>query len=260
MLQSTTKVTMNQTRVDIARHKIQPLSSTNYSVWSKKMKLLLRGKGLWTIVSGIERPPPETDSSAFLLYTQRKDVALTDIILSIEDKCSHAVINLDDPHLVWEKLQEMYEGVSDACIDTYLERLQNMKMEEDEKVMEYMNRLVEIENDLAGVGHILDEKDKIRSLLRGLREEFEAGKVIRAMEISFTKAVSELVIEEGCRNQLKEASEDTVGTALTTVHQSGTPCCSHCGREGHIADQCFHNPKSPAYRKTFRSKNSKKQD
>lgn len=192
---------MNQTRVDIALQKIQPLSSTNYSVWSKKLKLLLRGKGLWTIVTGIERLPPETDSSAFLLYTQRKDVALTDVILYIEDKCSHTVINLDGPHLVREKLQEMYKGVSDACINTCLERLQNMKMEEDGKAMEYVNRLVEIENDLAGLGHILDEKDKIRSLLRGLREVLEVtDKVIRAMEMSSTKAVSELVIEEGSRN------------------------------------------------------------
>ena len=51
-----------------------------------------------------------------------------------------------------------------------------------------------------------------------------------------------------------------MGTALTTVHQSSTPCCSHCGQEGHIADQCFHNPKSPAYRKSFRSKKDRKQD
>ena len=50
-------------------------------------------------MSGIERTPPETRFSAFLLYT-KKDVALTDIFLSIEDKCSHAVINLDDARLV----------------------------------------------------------------------------------------------------------------------------------------------------------------
>ena len=91
---------MCQANVDIARHKFQPLNSTNYSVWSRKMQLLLRGKGLWSIVSGTERIPPETDLIATSQYVHRKDVALTDIILSIEDSCSHAVINLEDPTLV----------------------------------------------------------------------------------------------------------------------------------------------------------------
>ena len=108
---------MCEANVDIAIHKIQPLNSKNYCVWSRKMLLLLGGKGLWRIISGSERIPPETDLIATSQYVYRKDVALTDIILSIEDSCSHAVINLEDPTLVWEKLQATYKGVSDACID-----------------------------------------------------------------------------------------------------------------------------------------------
>ena len=60
-------------------------------------------------------------------------------------------------------------------------------MDDDEKIMEYVNRLVEVENNLAGVGHVLCEKDKIRNLLRGMREEFEAAKVIRAMDMCLQK-------------------------------------------------------------------------
>ena len=55
---------MSETMVDIARHKIQPLNATNYSIWSKKILLLLRGKELSGIVIGQEVFPasgsPET--------------------------------------------------------------------------------------------------------------------------------------------------------------------------------------------------------
>ena len=149
----------------------------------------------------------------------------------------------------------MYKGVSDACINTYLEKIQFLKMDDDEKIMEYVNRLVEVENNLEGVGHVLSEKDKIRALLIGLREEYEVtAKVIRAMDMCFTKAVSELVIEEGSQNSQHNESVDNTATVLATVHHPHKQCCSHCGRGGHDADDCYHNPKSKSYRKGFRGK------
>ena len=123
-------------------------------------------------------------------------------------------------------------------------------MEDSETVMEYVNRLVEVENDLAGVGHLLDQKEKIRALLRGLSENFEVtAKVTRAMNMSFTKAVSELVVEEVSRTLQNVEASGGPSTALSTIQHDDI--CSHCGRKGHNADQCFHNPRSKGYRKDF---------
>ena len=134
---------MSESRVEIARHKIKPLDSINYFIWAKKMQLLLRGKGLWGIVCGDEmEPSEERQRDEHKKFVQRGDVALTDILLCIADRCSHAVINLEDPNSLWDKLQEMYKGVSDASIDTYLVKLQNLKMGENENVMCYVNRLI----------------------------------------------------------------------------------------------------------------------
>ena len=78
--------------------------------------------------------------------------------------------------------------------------LQNLRKKDNEKVMTYVNQLTEIENELATVGHSLDESEKRRSLLRGLRDEFSVtARVIRAMNMNFKKEVSELVVEEGTR-------------------------------------------------------------
>ena len=108
---------------------------------------------------------------------------------------------------------------------------------------------------MAGVGQVLREKDKIRALLSGLREEFEViAKVIRAMDMCFTKAVSELVTEEGSQNSQHKESVDNTATVLATVHHPHKQCCSHCGRGGHDADDCYHNPKSKSYSEGFRRK------
>ena len=161
------------------------------------MKLLLRGKGLSNILNGTEKPPSQGGAAAVSVYMQRKDVALTDIILSIEENCSHAVINLEDLQTAWKTLEDMYKGVSDACEDRYLEMLHSFQMMEEEKVVAYFKRLVALEDQLGSVGHSFSEKDKIRAPLRGLSSDFEVTtKVIRAMDFTFTKAVFELVIEE----------------------------------------------------------------
>ena len=61
--------------MDIAPRKMKPLSAVNYSIWSKKMQLLLRGKGPWNIVCGKETAPAETKVEEHANYTRRRDVA-----------------------------------------------------------------------------------------------------------------------------------------------------------------------------------------
>lgn len=60
-------------------------------------------------------------------FMQRRDLALIDILLSIEGSYRHEVIILEDPKSAWDKLQEMVKGISDGCIDTYSVKLQNLK-------------------------------------------------------------------------------------------------------------------------------------
>ena len=78
------------------------------------MRIWLRGKGLWKIVAGDEKPPGVEDLTLLSKYEQRLDVALTDTLLSIEKSCRHAVITLEDPKEVRDKLRTVYKGVADA--------------------------------------------------------------------------------------------------------------------------------------------------
>ena len=209
-------------------------------------------------------------------YEQRRDVAPTDILLSIETSCRHAVITLEDPKEVWDKRQTMYKGVADAYIDSYLMQLQNFRMRSEEQVMSYVNRLIVVENDLASVSHTLCEKEKDRAFLRGLGDEFGiTGRFISALDSSFNESVSKLVLEEGTREVENDHQDHlSASTALTVVgnrgkvrrncshcgrdgqtvetcfqNAKGKRTCSHCSRDGHTVERCFHNPNSASYRK-----------
>ena len=71
-------------KVDVNKYQVEPLNPGNYYIWSRNIELLLRSKGLWTIVTG-EEEKPARDSKDLRSYRQRKDQALTTILMAIED-------------------------------------------------------------------------------------------------------------------------------------------------------------------------------
>ena len=215
------------------------------------MEVLLRGKALWEIITGDETEP-RGDEAALKQFKIRKDRATTCLLMSIEERCLPSVISLRDPRTIWLRLEETYQKISRASIDAYLLQYQELRMATGEKIMEFVNRLQDVENKLIGIGQLLSEDDKRRCLLRGLRSEFAiTAEVIRGTDKSISDAISQLLvfeasqIQEGKANETVNVQDDTVrALAANSVKE-----CDHCGRPGHVKDSCFHNPKSKFYRK-----------
>ena len=248
---------MTELKVDTSRYHIKALTAENYYMWSNKMEIVLRGKGLWGIVNGNETLPAAASAEVQSKFEQRCDVAVTNLLLSIDDSCLSAVISLRDPKEIWHTLKDMFKSTAEASIDAYLSQYQNMKMRTSEKVMQYVNRLRELENKLIEIGHTLSDKDKRRTLLKGLRPEFSVtAEVIRATEKNIGQAISMLVVHEASLEK-GDDDEEISEKALTT--QSSDKICYHCGRKGHTQDRCFHNPKSRSYRPQNRKNYRKSQ-
>lgn len=66
----------------------------------------------------------------------------------------------------------MFIDVSEASIGVFMPKYQSLQIKSSEAVMEYVNRLNEIENKLASVGLRGKDIERKRALLRGSREEF----------------------------------------------------------------------------------------
>ena len=63
--------------------KMEKLTSDNYHNWKYTMKLFLKGKGLWAIVTGDEVLEDGADDAAKKAYTKRADLALASIGLNV---------------------------------------------------------------------------------------------------------------------------------------------------------------------------------
>ena len=108
-------------------------------------------------------------------FSRLRDTALSSILLSIDDSCISPVIRMRNPTDFWKTLRAMFEKVSEARTDAYLTQLQRLKMNDNEKVMELVNRQTNLENKLVAVGHTLSAEEKPRTFLRALRPEFKVA-------------------------------------------------------------------------------------
>lgn len=142
--------------IDASKIRVQLLNKENYYIWSNKLELILRGKGLWEIVNGTELAPATESTSESSTTTatvnskkfqQRKGRALTTILFNVEDFCLSHVTGDREPKVFWDKLKSMYKSTSEANVDTYLSRDQAINMEPSESVMAYVSKLPELENE-----------------------------------------------------------------------------------------------------------------
>ena len=117
--------------IDTTRYRIKPLTSESYYLWAWKMKLFLKGKGLWQIVTGVEREPEATSEKKKIL--QRKDLVLRTILLAISKSCCAPVVNIEDPKDVWEEVQKTYESMSRAHMGAFITQIQAIKINATEK-------------------------------------------------------------------------------------------------------------------------------
>lgn len=146
---------------------------------------------------------------------------------------------LRDPKEIWETLKNTIQSVSEASINAYLVQYQNIRMPEYEKIVRYVNRLREVQNKFAEIGH-KPETDERRVLLRGLREEFSiTAEVIRGTDKKIENSVALLVVSEATISDGSNSNTPTNNSqALTTQTEKN---CSHCGRKEYIKEECYHN-------------------
>lgn len=72
-------------------------------MWSNKLELILRGKGLWAIVDDTETDREDASEAEKTKFRQRMDSATTTIMLTIEDNFLSSVITERDPGIIWSR-------------------------------------------------------------------------------------------------------------------------------------------------------------
>lgn len=88
----------------MARISLQKLHVGNCYLWSNRIEVIQRVRGLWCFGEGVQTAggSPEDQSAV-----RKKDQAIFLLFVSIEDECIAPVISLRDPSVIGSNLKEM---------------------------------------------------------------------------------------------------------------------------------------------------------
>lgn len=135
------------------------LTSSNYTVWSMRMKIALKINKVWeTIESGDK--DEEKNNMAIALSFQSIPEAL---ILQAGD--------LDKSKAVWEAIKARHVGaerVKEARLQTLMAEFDRLKMKETDTIDVFVGKLSEISSKLASLGETIEEPKLVKKFLTSL--------------------------------------------------------------------------------------------
>lgn len=152
---------------DIDKVNVTKLNDSNYQLWKFKMKMILMRDGVW---ENVNSPKPEGDKlPANWNNLERKAIAA--IGLAVEDSQLVHLITITSARDMWLKLQSLHER-SSICSKLYLIRkLYSMRFTTGTMAV-HVSAMLEIVNQLRGLGKDLSDEDIVAALLCSLPESY----------------------------------------------------------------------------------------
>lgn len=135
------------------------LTSTNYTVWSIRMKILLKVHKAWDVI--------ETGAEE----AERNDIAIALIFQSIPEALVLQVGEIDNAKKLWEAIKSRHMGadrVKEARLQTLMAEFDRLKMKETDSVDDFVGKLSEITSKSAALGENIDETKVVKKFLHSL--------------------------------------------------------------------------------------------
>ena len=215
------------------------LSSSNYLLWVNQMIPLLNYQHLLDHVDGSTAVPPShllvdekkvenPDLAEWLAADQRAVILLQ---ASLTEEAFSEVVGLTSARSIWSALESAYGNSS-------MERMQNLRdqlrllSKGDSSVSEYGRKFKGICDQLAAIGHTVDESDKNHWFLCGLGASFQAFSIgVRTSRVThtFRDLLAQAEAHELFMQSLHATSAPVVAFSAATA-SSGAAASSAAGR------------------------------
>ena len=152
-------VTMKKEGGSSSSIKCPMLTSSNYTVWAMRMKVMLKVHKAWEVI--------ETESAD----SEKNDLATALLFQSIPEALILQVGELDTAKKVWDaiKLRHMgAERVREARLQTLMAEFDRLQMKDSEKIDDFAGKLSEISSKSAALGVNIEEPKLVRKFLKCL--------------------------------------------------------------------------------------------
>ena len=180
---------------------IPPLfDNTNYAYWKVRMRAFLQylDEKMWQVVEIGQTKPIEVladQDDAKINAANFNSRALNALFSAVMNEQFKKISSIETVKEVWIILQTTYEGTK-AVKDSKLQRLttsfKEIKMEEDELIVEFYAKFKDIVNSAFNFRETIPEPKIVRKVIRSLPERFHAK--ITAIEES--KAIDKIPLTE----------------------------------------------------------------
>ena len=161
--------------------KIEKLNGSNYKSWKYNIKLVLMGRGLWSIAFGSEKAPviAEADKakaeSLKLIndWNLRSDKAYSLIALSISKSLQVHISATTDAHEAWKILQKHFEVVSVSQIVRLNRRFFAAQMKEGDDLQAFITEMMTVAQELRELNEDISMKKFATVILGSLPPSYD---------------------------------------------------------------------------------------
>ena len=220
------------------------LTGQNYATWKVQCRMMLMKHGVWKIVDGTEVAPlPTRDNHAALTkFSDRRDKALSTIVLAVDPALLYLLGDPQDPVDVWKKLADQFQARTWANKLALRCKLHRLRLDESRPMQEHIKSMIEIFEELAVIGSPMEEEDRVAQILTSLPDSysmlvtaFEASSEVPKLEIVTERLLNE---ERKIKDKRGPGGRGLTGEALFTNGSRQIKVCFYCGESGHIKRFC----------------------
>ena len=169
------------------------MDGSNYALWAFVLKNILIAKDLWDIVSGEEKRPENptiitpsrgiasssststvssTSSEAQKKFDKRNAQALSLISLSIKRNLLTSIRYATSAKQAWDTLESMYDVKNEARILALRNELSRLKMNDNDNLLDHLNKLKSIVNQLETMGDTIKDSQIVSIALNSLSSNY----------------------------------------------------------------------------------------
>ena len=139
--------------------KFPMLTSSNYTVWSMRMKIALKVCEVWEVID------PGTKDE------KKNNMAIAFLFQSIPEALILQVGEIDTAKGVWDAIKARHVGaerVKEARLQTLMAEFDRLKMKEGDKIDGFVGKLSEISSKSASLGEMIEEPKLVKKFLKSL--------------------------------------------------------------------------------------------